>query len=1077
MNRLAVRALILVSCSLCVGPAEAGDAVRDLAARFDELTLARLDGWKQSPDLKTSGLEQQGNDPARPAYDDAGWPAYALETRNPLDACWFRRTIVLPKYAAGRPVSGPARLLLGVKEAGEVFVNGEPRGKVNWQGAVELTKDARPGDRYVVAIRATNSGGSLLRLWKAAVEFTDPGAMAAKKKVDDLALSLRVAQKLLSFDTYQTNARVKVDPGTDLSTLDRDEKQRLSALLDQLAAGFDASPLERGDAAAFDANVAALKAQIAPIAAFVRRFTLFFDANAHIDAAWLWREKETVEVCHRTFASVMNMYRTRPDFTYTQSSAAYYDWIERLYPSLFDEIKSRVKDGRWEVVGGMWVEPDCNLPSGESWARHLLYGKRYFREKLGVDVKIGWNPDSFGYHANMPALYRAAGIDAFITQKIGWNDTTVFPHRLFFWESKDGSRVLSYFPFDYVNEIDDPFRLVDWTRQYEANTGLRKMLVLFGVGDHGGGPSIDMMERIDRLRDLLVYPSIEFGTATTYLDWVKKQDLSRIPTWTDELYLEYHQGTFTTQAATKNANRRAEVLLGEAEAFAPLAGTKGTGLEAAWRDVMFNQFHDILPGSSIREVYVDAPERWAAAEEIGRHELDGALATLAGSVDTSKVEGTPVVVVNPLAWTRSDAVRFPLPAGDDGPWAVFDRAAEVPSQVVANGRYGRQLLFVARDVPALGHALYTVRRTAAKTAAAGPRADGAAIENALFRVEIDPATGWLKSVRDKRSGRELLAGPGNELQVLEDRPDAWDAWNIGLTGTRYPTAFRGARVVENGPVRVVLRLTHDYLKPGTKKEYPTEDFPTSFFTQDVVLWSGLDRVDFVTNVDWWEEKTMLKVAFPLATAAPFATFDVPFGTIRRSTGNETPREKGQKEVPAQSFADLSDEKAGASLLTFSKYGFDVKGNTIRLSLLRSPVWPDPTADRGKHEIAYALFPHEGPASPATVRRAREFNAPLIAVETGRHAGPRPARQAGVTLAPEALVLTGLKKAEDGDAWVLRWYDAGGKDTTAELTLPFAPKTAVLSNLLEEDGAPLPVSGRTVRVPTPHDGLVTIKVTP
>jgi alpha-mannosidase len=325
--------------------------------------------------------------------------------------------------------------------------------------------------------------------------------------------------------------------------------------LQSLATQVDVQALADGKMDKFNASIASVRSQLKPISDYAKRFTLFFDANAHIDAAWLWREKETIEVCKNTFSSVLNMMSARPDFTYTQSAAAYYDWMERFYPEIFKGIRQRVQDGRWEVVGGMWVEPDCNLPSGESWARHLLYAKRYFKNKLGVDVKIGWNPDSFGYNWNMPQFYLNAGVDAFITQKIGWNETNVFPHRLFWWEGLDGSRILAYFPFDYVNTIDDPFQLVDWLRQHEANTGIAKMMILFGVGDHGGGPSLEMIDRIERLKTLDIYPQIEYGTAGQYLGWLKSQNLDKIPTWKDELYLEYHQGTYTTQAKMKEYNR------------------------------------------------------------------------------------------------------------------------------------------------------------------------------------------------------------------------------------------------------------------------------------------------------------------------------------------------------------------------------------------------------------------------------------------------------------------------------------------------------------------------------------------
>ena len=324
----------------------------------------------------------------------------------------------------------------------------------------------------------------------------------------------------------------------------------------------------------------------------------------------------------------------------------------------------------------------------------------------------------------------------------------------------------------------------------------------------------------------------------------------------------------------------------------------------------------------------------------------------------------------------------------------------------------------------------------------------------------------------------MLAGPANRLQLLEDNPSAWDAWNIGLTGTEYPSTFRGVEVVESGPVRAVLRLTRDYLKPGVKKDYPTEDFPTSFFTQDVVLYDGLDRIDFVTDVDWWEEHTMLKVAFPVAVSDTKATYEIPFGSIERSTGSSDPWEAAKVEVPAERWADLSQDDYGVSLLNRAKYGHDIKGTTIRLSLLRSPKWPDPTADRGKHTIEYALYPHAGRWRDAsTFRRGAEYNVPLLAIVTDRHRGLRLTPPSFVKLAPERYVLSSIKKAEDSAAWIIQWYDAKGEDGVAELTLPFTPKRAFVTSFLEEDGASLPFEKNVLRVPTRKNAIVTVKVEP
>ena len=1048
-----------------------------LVKALDSLTLSSFNDWKVSPDLKTF---RPSGDPTQQGFDDSGWATLQLNQNIYPDSCWIRKEIVLPSRILGKPISGPMKFLVSVDDYGYLWVNGVDKGHFPWDGEFELTASARPGEKFLIAIKAINTGGPLrlIRAQIASEEFK-----GLRTTIENLSLSLRVGQKLLSFDTYQTSSNRRVDPGSDKSTIDRAEKQRLTDLLQATAAALDLRPLIDGPVEKFQASLAEVRTRLKPVDVYAKRFTLYFNSNAHIDAAWLWRMNETIEVCKNTFASVLNMFNARPDFTYTQSSAAYYDWMEQLYPDLYGRIKERIKDGRWEVIGGMWIEPDCNLISGESWARQLLYAKRYFRQKLGVDVKIGWNPDSFGYNWNMPQFYQNAGIDAFITQKIGWNDTNVFPHRLFWWEGPDGSRVLSYFPFDYVNEVKNGYQLVDWLRQFEANTGMTKMMVLFGVGDHGGGPSLDMLDRIDQFKSLDIFPTIEHGNAATYLQWVKNHDLSALPVWKDELYLEYHQGTFTTQANMKKANRTDEVLMTNAEKFSTLASLSGgvynsAALEKAWKGVLFNQFHDILPGSSIREVYIDAAETHQKAAEIGKFELSRSLRYLAHRVNTSKIRGAePLIVFNPLAWDRTDVVKVSLPWGDAEAYAVFDEnGREIPSQVMRAGEYQRVLMFIARDVRSLGYRTYQLKKQVPSDVKTGLSITGEAIGNEYFTVALDHKTGWVRSVTDKRSGREVLSGDGNKLQLLADYPSAWDAWNVGLTGVEYPSTFRKIEIVERGPVRVVLRVTRDYLKPGVKKDFPAEGFPSSFFTQDVVLYDGIDRIDFKTDVDWWEEKTFLKVAFPLAVQDTVATYEIPYGTIQRSTQMRNSWEKARVEVPARSWADISQKDYGVSLLNNSKYGYDIKGNVIRLSLLRSPKWPDPTADRGKHSIEYSLYPHAGSWRDAnTVRRGYEFNYPLVGELTDVHKGDLPPQQSFVQLSPSNLVLTGLKKAEDGDGWIVQWYDAKGEESEAVVTFPRELKRATISNFLEEEGASLSIVKNSVRVKTKKSSVVTVKV--
>ncbi|MBI4428527.1 MAG: alpha-mannosidase [Ignavibacteriales bacterium] len=1052
-------------------------SVDRLIQSIQSLSLTSFSDWKASPDLKSY---KPAGDPTRHGFDDSGWQTISLDQNLALDSCWFRKEVVVPERILGKPVSGVLRLVVAVDDYGYMWVNGVSKGHFPWNGDFELTKNAQPGEKFLVAIKAVNTGGPL-RLIRAEVQ--SESLKPLRERIEDFTLSLRVGQKLLSFDTYQTNARQRTDPGIDKSPLDHSEKTGLNDLLQSVASRVDAKGLLSVPLEQFDARLSVIRQELKPVSAFAKRFTLYFDANAHIDASWLWRDVETIEVCKNTFESVLHMMDVRPDFTYTQSSAAYYDWMERLYPESFDAMRRRIKDGRWEVVGGMWVEPDCNLPGGESWMRHLLYSKRYFRSKLGVDVKIGWNPDSFGYNWNMPQFYANAGIDAFITQKIGWNETNVFLHRVFWWESPDGSRVLSYFPFDYVNEVTNPYRLVDWLRQFEANTGFSNMLVLFGVGDHGGGPSLEMLARIDRLKTLDIYPSVELGNTASYLAWIRQQDLTHLPVWTDELYLEYHQGTFTTQAKMKEENRRAEVLLTNAEKFSTLSTLTGANynsdnLEAAWRLTLFNQFHDILPGSGIRENYIDANEKYAEVENIGTFELKRALESITARINTSSIRNaTPLVVFNALSWERTDLARFDLPQGNEDEYVVSDAQGKVvPSQIVQKDRLNREILFLAENVPLFGYKLYQLRKQKRSSGTTPLKASKTSIENEFFKISIDPETGWVASILDKRVNKEILNGPANELELLADYPSAWDAWNIGLTGVKYPSRLRRIEVAEAGDVRAIVRVHRDYLKPGTKKDFPTEDFPSSFFTQDIILHQGLDRIDFTTKVDWWEEKTFLKVAFPLAISDTVATFEIPFGTIQRSTLMRDSWEKAKVEVPAQRWADLSQQQYGVSLLNYAKHGYEVKGNTMRLSLLRSPKWPDPTADRGKHSIRYALYPHRGTWKDAsTVQRGYEFNNPLIVFPASLHKGSLPGVHSFIQLSPSNLVLTTLKKAEDGNAWIVQWYDSKGEDSEAKLTLPVPPKSVVLSNFMEEEVAPVNVRKNVVTAPTKKNSVVTLRV--
>lgn len=1059
--------------------------IDQVCTQLEQQLSVNFDNWKYST--------QMNADAWQPGYNDKNWKTLRIGESIYPDSAWFRKSIIIPKRIAGAKVNGgKLTLLVSVDDAGICWINNEKKGLFQWDGKYVLTENARSGEKFDIAIKAINTGGPM-RLLQAKLEWDKVNAITGI--VQDYIISLRTGQKLLSDDTYLKTGRTSLDTGLDHSQTSKARRLELRRLLEKAATTIDVRALSKGDFKKFTASMDESKTIIEPVANFAKEFTLVFDSNAHIDCAWLWRYLETINVAKNTFSSVLDMMEARPDFTYTQSQAHLYWWMEDMFPDVFSGIQQRIKDGRWELVGGMWVEPDCNLISGESWARQLLYGKRYFKEKFGVDVKIGWNPDSFGYNWNMPQFYRDAGIEAFITQKIGWNDTNMFPYRLFWWQGPDGTKLLTYFPNDYVNEIKNPFGLVDWMRQFEANTGFRKMLVLYGVGDHGGGPDPEMINRIEKLKQLDVYPRVEYGTATAYLDWIRSHDLTKLPVWDDELYLEYHRGTYTTQSNTKRNNRQSEILFGEAEQVSSLARLYGRPYNSkeifeGWRGVLFNQFHDILPGSSIYPVYKDADELYQQSQEIAKHELNSGLDFLSSKINTEVGKNVqPLLVYNPLAWQRTDVVELILPNAEKNCAVIDPTGKPIPAQSVADGRYSSKLIFIAQDVPAMGYAVYGLKNLPAKKIATNLKVEPTGLENNLLKIEFDKETGWMNKIVDKKNGRNFLAGPGNELQLIKDTPSAWDAWNLGL-GERYPLNFRGIELVESGPVRAVICARFDFLKPGDVKSYPTPNNPNSYFVQDIILYDAIDRIDFVTLADWWEEHVMLKVGFDVAANDTAACFEIPFGTIYRPTIRNNNWQKARFEVSQQKWSDLTDasREFGVSLLNRTKYGGDIYGSVMRLSLLRSPKWPDEMADMGKHKIEYSIYPHTACWKKAgTMRKGYEYNYPMIAKIVEAHKGELPKTKSLVSVEPDNVMLHTVKIAEPSLSFaatpaneneltiILRLFEYKGKETEATIKLPQKIKKAVISNFLEESGEEKNVLNNQLKIKfTPYQ-IVTLKV--
>ncbi|MBI4461548.1 MAG: alpha-mannosidase [Acidobacteria bacterium] len=1011
--------------------------------RLKSITEMALPEWRFHPGTLIPGQAT--------ALDDSSWSALKVGEEWNTGPAWLRRWVEIPATFGGYEIRG-ARLRFRVRISGEnpvhltIFFNGVQVVEGNDLDPIVLTEKAQPGEKILLAIKAQVLGGRT-GFWTAQLELDGIPGRPDPRTLWAECMSAGVLSESLA------------------------EGQAHATRVDAALAAIDWAVLERGDQAGFDRSLRQARKLLQPVNPWLKQYSIRATGNSHIDMAWLWPWTETVEVVRSTFSTVLQLMREFPDFVFTHASAQTYAWMEEKYPRLFEEIRQRVREGRWEPVGGMWVEPDLNMADGESLVRQVLVGKRYFREKFGVDIRTGWNPDSFGYNWQLPQIYKKSGFDFFVTQKIYWNDTTRFPHKLFWWEAPDGSRLLSYFPHGYGNQID-PVAMAGDLAEYAPAMGYPEMMHLYGVGDHGGGPTRSMLETAQRWQvPEALYPRLFLGTAQGFFDGLaEKVDRLNVPVWKNELYLEYHRGVYTSQAATKRNNRRSEELLLNAEKFSSLASLFGrpyaqADLNYAWRKVLFNQFHDILPGSSIAAVYRDTERDYAEVRRIGNEILSGALGELVARIQTGG-PGVPVVVFNPLAWARTDVVETEVQlAGPTNEIEVRDPAGlPLLAEIIARQLDTHRLTvrFLAEGIPALGYKVfYLVPVEGARRPATSLVARADALENEFYRVQVDAESGCLTSLFDKTQGREVLApgACGNLLQTFYDLPREYDAWNIDANFEDQKwdlTKAEGVKLVENGPVRAVLRVV--------------KKFQNSRFVQDITLYPKIPRVDVQMEVDWREKHILLKVAFPVAVQSNFATFEIPFGSIERPTTRRTPEEKAKFEVPALRWADLSDGTHGLSVLNDSKYGYDARDNVLRLTLLRSSAYPDPHADEGFHRFTYSLYPHAGSWREAgTVRRGYELNYRLLPVVAHAHQGSLPPTHSFVQVEPENIVLTAIKKAEDDDSVIFRFYEFAGRESRVSLRLPQPAVHAYETNLMEEVERELPLGvGELVLLVRPYE---------
>lgn len=1007
-----------------------------LAQRLDALAV-RIDevgAWRDRHRQQVAGLRILVEGEDHPIAVDDPWPVRDRPTR-------FRATVAAPDAFAGRPLE----LVVDVGGEGLLRVDGVARSGLNpFHDRVRLSDACRPEQSWEVEIEAVPHG-----LFGRRVEH--PRVRRLDLVVPDDEIRGFHEDLLATLD----GARTHLDRG------DRDLADRLATLLRAVATSLpvprsptgaylarvgptfatDATGDLAGPAASWegwtfeDAPLQLTDGQRTAWAGARRRLadglaalhadapgtgTLIATGHAHLDLAWLWPIAETRRKMVRTIASVLDAMDRHPGYRFGQSMAQLYAWLEEDEPELFARLKARVAEGRFEVAGGMWVEPDGNLPSGEAWVRQLLHGQRWFQSRFGAMPSVGWLPDTFGYAGNLPQLLRQAGLDGFFTTKLEWNDTNRFPYDLYRWEGIDGTSVLAHQVTNpsggYNGAVDGRAVAATW-ENFRGKAHHRASLYPFGHGDGGGGPDEAMLQRLPRLAAFPGLPSLQPGRIDAFF---ADADVGGLPVWRGEQYLELHRGTYTTQARIKRLNRRLEHVLVEAEAAATLDGARadddrGRALHGLWTVLLRNQFHDILPGSSIRTVNEEAEAELSDALAQAEGVRAEALARLSSRIDAGDDEGRLLVIWNLSLDERPLRTVVPAPEGDVHLLALDGRA--VATQLSDEG-------LVLDDpgavVPPMGYlALREVPQAAAPDLPGTLEVAPDRLANERLEVRIAP-DGTLAALIDRASGRNLLAGPGDRLVAHPDLPRFFEAWELDPDDAEAAVDLRleaPAEVVEAGPVRAAVRLRRGV--EGLR------------VVQDLRLTRHGDRLEVATRIDVHGRRMLLRSLTTLDVRTDAVAFETAFGAVERPTHRNTAWDQARFEVPGHRWAEATDGRGGVALLNDGRYGHAVEGRTLGLTLVRAPIHPDPYADEGEHEVVYALRPVGDGDRATTIAAAHDLNAPLLGVWSVG-GGQAPQARSFLRVDGDGVRLAALKPAEEGNGAVLRVYEAVGRPARLRL---------------------------------------------
>jgi len=972
------------------------------------------------------------------SFDDSSWEEVDLPMT--FDARkgdgWLRCKVTVPPKINGIDVSGSVVKIFSspILSKTEIFVNSKRVLSVDYWAELRgpriiLSRNAQPMEDYVIAVH----------IFKKFEPVTVPSFEIRFEKVENIIFEVE------SFIQELRLARVL------------DEKAAILA-----SQNFDKEAVD-GDPASLIEEINKARAQMAQLEKKAKQFKVHLIAHAHVDMNWLWPWEDTVATVRDTFITMLRFMEKYPDFCFSQSQAAVYKIVEEKFPEIFESIKKRAEEERWDITASMWVEADLNMAGNEALIRQFLEAKQYIKEKFGFEPEVCWEPDTFGHVWTLPQIIRKAGGRYYYFMRCSKGEP------IFWWESPDGSRVLAF--SSVYNNFVTPKRIVDLVIELYERYGLKTSMFVYGVGNHGGGATIEDIEAAYKIQEKELLPNVFFSTTHDFFREVQNElDSKRIPVINDELQFVF-DGCYTTHSDIKRYNRLCERLLVDAEKFTVLSGDYPRDrIKKAWRNMLFNQFHDILDGSGTSEAYI-YPKRLAEESmRIARGILESSFQKLAHQISFSRSE-IAVVVFNPLSWDRVDIVKVKIPK---------EKIPDRPVLISADGQErakaqfdGEELIFVAKMPPMGYKTYYLIDGKNEYEPSSTIKCDGNMIENEYFKLEIDRDSGTIISLLDKAQNRFVFKKErfpytkpifSNLFQVLYELPHPMSAWVIGEI-SRIENLIRDATIelVEKGPVKATLRVIH---KPLNSK-----------ITQYISLYEGVPRVDFDTIIDWREasndriEAPMLKVSFTPILGDSKVTYEIPFGYIERTADGT--------EVPALRWVDISDEGYGVSLLNDCKYGFDAKGNTIRMTLIRTSYSPDPRPDVGTHRVRYSLYPHRGSWKEAlTFRRGYEINHPLEAVvvmDPSVVNGSKPEEFSFLKVTPENVVVSSVKKAVNSEDLIIRIYDAAGEKANVELIVNFNVQEAYESDLLERKVKPIDVRQNTIRIPLAPFEIKTIRI--